>query len=149
MERNVLAGEAWTMDAADGAELLADNGMGGRPVVFTAAGGEGFTVDLDPGRWWLAVRDAAGMPLRRIGTLDVVPLADEIEVRLVNELAALDREIADLEQTLTFSTSNATGGEAQMRSTLVRIREARRQCESRLNDYRNRKAGRSILGYRS
>lgn len=145
MEWSVLAGEAWTREAPDGAILVADNGMGGRPVTFTASGGAGFTVDLDPGRWWLAQRAAADEPLQRIGTLDVVPLADPIEVRLVQELADLDREIADLDSTLTFMRTNSTGGEAQTRSTLARIREARRQAESRLTDYRHRRAGLSPL----
>ena len=147
MEWCVLAGNAWTREAADGAQLVADNGSGGRPVVFTAEGGAGFVVDLDPGRWWLAQRAGADQPLERLGTLDVVLLADPVEVRLAQELADLDREIADLEASITFQRANATGGEAQTRSTLLRIRQMRRSAESRLHDYRQMKAGRSPLEY--
>ena len=148
MEYCVLAGQAWTRDAVDGAELVADNGRGGRPIVITAAGGQGFTVDLDPGRWWIAERPDADSPLVRLGTLDVVPLADPFEVRLIEELAELDRALeGDVDAIATFQKANATGGEAETRSTMMRIREARRSAESRLADYRNRKAGRSPVGY--
>ena len=146
MEWTVIEGEAWTYAAADGVEVVVSDGKGA-PKTAIAAGGEGVSFSLSPGRHWIAARGPATGTLERLGVLDVVPLADPVERGLLDELAALDAQLADLDATLVFQRSNSDGGEAETRSQMTGIRKARRQAEARLADYRRQAAGRSPLCY--
>ena len=136
----VLHGAAWRMAVVDGTVLVADDGSG-LPVRVTAAGGEGLVLEgLRPGRYWLAMEPPGG-ELERVGVLDVEPLADPYETRLVRELADLNAQIENLDRLIEYQATNSDGGESFTRATLTSVRMRRAEAERRLTGYRNRQQG--------
>ena len=136
---SIIEGEDFEFEADDGVMLVLDDGSGA-PVRETAAGGAGVVVaNLRAGRYWLAVRTSSG--LQRAGTLDVAPLADQTELTLRREVADLDREIAKLDELMTFQRASGSTGLNTTRSQLGSVRRQRARAEARLGSYLARAEG--------
>ena len=126
-------GEAVTLAAPDAVEVRLSDGR--NPIVrMDVAGGEAVFRKLPHGRYW-AVATGADGSVSSLGTVDVIPIHDPIEVNLRAEVAALDQRIADLEGTITFQESNTNSGAFKARAQLGAIRKARANAEARLGDY--------------
>ena len=129
----VYEGEAVRFAGTDGDDVMLSDGV--NPVHRMAvANGEAVFAKLPEGRYWGASRAADGT-MTDLGTVDVVPLHDPVEVKLRREVAALDERIRDLEGTITFQESNTNSGAFKAKAQLGAIRKARANAEARLGDY--------------
>ena len=130
----VYEGETVTLGATTGARVLLSDGSS--PVhQVESVGGQAVFEKLPLGKYWAAVRHDDGT-VATLGTVEVVPLHDPVEVRLRKELGDLDAKIADLE--LTFQRTNTNSGETEMQVQLGALRRQRSNAETRLFDYLGR-----------
>lgn len=140
MHQTIIEGDTFTCPADDGVDVVLSNGVGPE-LVEKAAGGAGATfARLPAGLYWLALRGPDGTT--RGGTLEVQPIADQVRVRLVEELRALDDELADLDRTVEFQKVDSNAQTTAIRTTLSSLRKQRAMAEARLADYDRKIAGR-------
>lgn len=136
----ILEGAPFELALPDGSTLILSSG-GEFPIEQAADGGKAVVVNLRPARYWLATRAGADAAPKRAGVLDVEPLADEREVLLRREVAALDAEIAQTKETLRVQEQDENAGRSRTRVTLASLRRQRALAESRLLNHRARRAG--------
>lgn len=137
----ILEGAPFELALADGSVLVLNPGGGAAPIEQTAVGGKAVVLHLRPARYWLATRPSADAAPVRAGVLDVQSLADEREVRLREEVEALDAEIEKTAETLTLQESKEDSGASKTRVTLASLRRQRAAAEARWGNYRRRAAG--------
>ena len=137
----ILEGAPFELPLAEGSVLVLDPGAGAVPIEQVAAGGKAVVAHLKPRRYWLATRPSEGAAPVRAGVLDVQPLADEREVRLREEVDALNTEVAKTEETLRIQEGSEDSGVTRTRVTLASLRRQRSNAEARLGSYRRRAAG--------
>ena len=149
-----LAGNSLVLYIGAGAMLRAQtttvlSGVPGAELVFPhwridAAGdaaGMATLTDLPAGRYYLAMRESASSNMERIGVLYVEELGGDQEDRLLDELKILDDRIATVDS-IRHGLGGADGTSIQ-RATLAALRRQRAFAQSKLEDFRRRRDGRS------
>ena len=105
----------------------------------TSAAGVATWTPAAAGVYYVAMRVSATADWCRLGVLEVETLTDEIEERLVKELADLDARVSDI-AVIQYQISDPSGA-ATTRVNLMQMRRERAKAETRLNDYRRSKRG--------
>ena len=107
--------------------------------IFVTAGSEGAAVfeGLAEGLYWLSVKPS-GEDTERLGSINVLPLADRTETRLRAEIKRLDDRIQS-EEAVNVSVSG--DGYSINRMGIRKLHEQRAAVQSQLNSYLRSRAG--------
>ena len=134
----ILEGAVYEHAAPSGSTVTATDGQ----AVYGAVAADGVATleGLPPGRYWLSVGTPDGA-LSRAGTLDVEPLADPVEVRMMREVERLNEKIADLDTAEVHQVTDESSGTTRAKAQLPTLIRQRNNAEARLADYRRRCAG--------
>ena len=135
----IIEGDAYRHAADTGSTVILSDGT--TTLEETAADNVAEFSRLPLGRWWIVER-SEGVS-KRAGTVDVVPVADPVETKLIGEIRKLDESLDDLEKVIEHQTSNQLTGVTHTRSQISTLRRQRANAECRLQDYRRRQRGES------